>query len=161
MKQPKNSPPPELIAAADEAENEVEMDLAEKLGPVMDGMRPSERRAVEAAALALASKVVGEAIARKQAMQAFAVALTAMNAYRESTGGTPIDPESASPMMLVSMMEELLRDEDFMEFIAGEVDVEPEGADDEMPEGDENEGEEETPTSLTPRDRRSTLMGAI
>ena len=157
MKQPKNSPPPELIAAADEAENEVEMDLAEKLGPVMDGMRPSERRAVEAAALALASKVVGEAIAREQAMQAFAVALTAMNAYRESTGGNLIDPESASPMMLVSMMEELLRDEDFMEFIAGEVDVEPEGADDEME--DEKEGEEETPTSLM--NRRSTLMGAI
>lgn len=156
MKQPKNSPPPELIAAADEAENEVEMDLAEKLGPVMGRMRPSERRAVEAAALALASKVVGEAIASKQAMQAFAVALTALNAYRESTGGNIIDPESASPMMLVSMMEELLRDEDFAEFIAGEVDV-----DDEMPEGDENEGEEETPTSLTPRDRRSTLMGAI
>jgi hypothetical protein len=76
-------PPPDLIEAAEEAESEVEMDLMEKLGPVMEAMSPAERKALEAASLALASKIVGEAIARDQAMQAFAVALTALNAYRE------------------------------------------------------------------------------
>ena len=164
--QPKNSspskvkgppPPPDLIEAAEEAEGEVEMDLAEKLGPVMEGMRPAERKAVEAAALALASKVVGEAVAREQAMQAFAVALSAMNAYRESMGGASIDPEDVNPMMLASMLEELIRDEDFMEFIAGEVEVEVE--DDEMMMEEEGGGMEETPASLM--DRRSTLMGAM
>ena len=163
--QPKNSspskgppPPPDLIEAAEEAENEVEMDLMEKLGPVMEGMRPAERKAVEAAALALASKVVGEAVAREQAMQAFAVALSAMNAYRESMGEAPIDPEQTNPMMLASMLEELIRDEDFMDFIAGEVDVE-EVEDDEMMMEEEGGGMEETPASLM--DRRNTLMGAM
>ena len=170
--QPKNSspskgkgppPPPDLIEAAQEAENEVEMDLAEKLGPVMEAMRPAERKALEAASLALASKVVGEAIAREQAMQAFAVALSAMNAYRESTGETPIDPEQTNPMMLASMLEELMRDEDFMDFIAGEVEVEVENEDseeDKMEDKMEGEGGmEESAKSMM--NRRNTLMGAM
>jgi hypothetical protein len=163
--QPKNSPPPKLMEAAKEAEVEVEMDLMEKLGPVMDGMRPTERKAVEAASLALASKIVGEAIARGQAMQAFAVALTAMNAFRESKGESPIDPESTNPMMLVSMLEELIRDEDFMEFISGEVEL-PEEEDTQelimrgegLPLEDEDEIVEPAKSMMN---RRSTLMGAI
>lgn len=162
--QPKNSPPPKLMAAAKEAESEVEMDLAEKLGPVMEAMKPAERKALEAASLALASKIVGEAIARDQAMQAFAVALTAVNAYRESTGATPIDPEGINPMMLASMLEEFIRDEDFMDFIAGEVEVEgPEMEEDTMDEDtmeDEGEGSMVEPAKSM-MNRRNTLMGAM
>jgi len=162
--QPKNSPPPKLMAAAKEAESEVEMDLAEKLGPVMEAMSPAERRALEAASLALASKIVGEAIARDQAMQAFAVALSALNSYRESTGETPIDPESVNAMMLTSMIEDLLQDQDFMDFIAGEVEVEVEGP--EMEEEGEEEGEDEGEGSMVEpaksmMNRRNTLMGAM
>ena len=156
--QPKmSSPPPKLMAAAEEAESEVEMDLMEKLGPVMEGMSPPERKALEAASLALASKIVGEAIARDQAMQAFAVALTAMNAYRESTGEGPIDPESVNPMMLASMLEELMQDQDFMEFIAGEVEVEEDVMDEDMME--DADSMVETPESMM--NRRNTLMGAM
>jgi hypothetical protein len=157
--QPKNSPPPKLMAAAEEAESEVEMDLMAKLGPVMEAMNPAERKALEAASLALASKIVGEAIARDQAMQAFAVALTALNAYRESTGEGPIDPESVNPMMLASMLEELMQDQGFMEFIAGEVEVEVE--EDMMGEDMmEDAGPMvETPESMM--NRRNTLMGAM
>jgi hypothetical protein len=162
--QPKNSsnpkgppPPPDLIEAAEEAESEVEMDLMEKLGPVMEAMSPAERKALEAASLALASKIVGEAIARDQAMQAFAVALTALNAYRESTGEGPIDPESVNPMMLASMLEELMQDQDFMEFIAGEVEVEEDVMDEDMME--DADSMVETPESMM--NRRNTLMGAM
>ena len=162
--QPKNSsnpkgppPPPDLIEAAEEAESEVEVDLMEKLGPVMEAMSPAERKALEAASLALASKIVGEAIARDQAMQAFAVALTALNAYRESTGEGPIDPESVNPMMLASMLEELMQDQDFMEFIAGEVEVEEDVMDEDMME--DADSMVETPESMM--NRRNTLMGAM
>ena len=152
-------PPPDLIEAAEEAESEVEVDLMEKLGPVMEAMSPAERKALEAASLALASKIVGEAIARDQAMQAFAVALTALNAYRESTGEGPIDPESVNPMMLASMLEELMQDQDFMEFIAGEVEVEVEEdvMDEDMME--DADSMVETPESMM--NRRNTLMGAM
>jgi hypothetical protein len=150
-------PPPDLIEAAEEAESEVEMDLMEKLGPVMEAMSPAERKALEAASLALASKIVGEAIARDQAMQAFAVALTALNAYRESTGEGPIDPESVNPMMLASMLEELMQDQDFMEFIAGEVEVEEDVMDEDMME--DADSMVETPESMM--NRRNTLMGAM
>ena len=150
-------PPPDLIEAAEEAESEVEVDLMEKLGPVMEAMSPAERKALEAASLALASKIVGEAIARDQAMQAFAVALTALNAYRESTGEGPIDPESVNPMMLASMLEELMQDQDFMEFIAGEVEVEEDVMDEDMME--DADSMVETPESMM--NRRNTLMGAM
>lgn len=157
---PKNSPPPKLMEEAKEAESEVEMDLMEKLGPVMEAMKPAERKALESASVALASKVVGEAIARDQAMQAFAVALTALNAFRESKGETPIDPEVVAPMMLASMLEELMKDQDFLDFISQEVEVE-EVEEEEMEE--EEMGEEdsmvESPKSMM--DRRSTLMGAM
>lgn len=164
--QPKNSsnpkgppPPPDLIEAAEEAETEVEVDLMEKLGPVMEAMSPAERKALEAASLALASKIVGEAIARDQAMQAFAVALTALNAYRESTGEGPIDPEAVNPMMLASMLEELMQDQDFLDFIAGEVEVEgPEMEE----EGEEDEGEGSmVEPAKSMMNRRNTLMGAM
>lgn len=159
--QPKNSPPPsDLMEAAKEAESEVEMDLAEKLGPVMEALKPAERKAIEMASLALASKVVGEAIARDQAMQAFAVALSALNAYRESTGESPIDPEAVNPMMLASMLEELIRDEDFMDFIAGEVEVE--GPEMEEEGEEEDEGEDSMGESAkSMMNRRTTLMGAM
>lgn len=153
------SPPPKLMEAAKEAEGEVEMDLMEKLGPVMEGMSPPERKALESASLALASKIVGEAIARDQAMQAFAVALTAMNAYRESKGEGPIDPEAVNPMMLASMLEELMQDQDFLDFIAGEVEVEVE---EDMMDEDTMEEEDsmvESPEAMM--NRRNTLMGAM
>ena len=162
--QPKSSskpkgppPPPDLIEAAEEAESEVEMDLMEKLGPVMEAMKPAERKALEVASLALASKIVGEAIARDQAMQAFAVALTALNAYRESTGETPIDPESVNPMMLASMLEELMQDQDFLDFIAGEVEVEGP----EMEEGEEEGEDSMVEPAKSMMNRRNTLMGAM
>ena len=162
MKQPKNSsksppPPPDLIEAAKEADSEVEKDVMEKLGSFMEAMQPAERRALEAASLALASKVVGEAIARDQAMQAFAVALTALNTYRESTGESPIDPEAVNPMMLASMLEELMQDQDFMEFIAGEVELEEDTMDEDL---EEAEGSMVEPAESL-MNRRSTLMGAI
>lgn len=162
MKQPKNSsksppPPPDLIEAAKEADSEVEMDVMEKLGSFMEAMQPAERRALEAASLALASKVVGEAIARDQAMQAFAVALTALNTYRESTGESPIDPEAVNPMMLASMLEELMQDQDFMEFIAGEVELEEDTMDEDL---EEAEGSMVEPAESL-MNRRTTLMGAI
>jgi hypothetical protein len=148
------------MEAAGEAESEVEMDLMEKLGPVMEALKPAERKALEAASVALASKVVGEAVARDQAMQAFAVALTALNAYRESKGEATIDPEAVNPMMLASMIEELIRDEDFMEFIAGGVEVE-EVEEDTMDEDtmEEEDSMVESPKSLM--NRRATLMGAM
>jgi hypothetical protein len=149
-----------LIEAAKEAETEVEVDLMEKLGPVMEAMSPAERKALEAASLALASKIVGEAIARDQAMQAFAVALSALNSYRESTGETPIDPESVNPMMLASMLEELMQDQDFLDFIAGEVEVEVEGPEMEEEGEDEGEGSMVEPAKSM-MNRRSTLMGAM
>lgn len=158
--QPKNSPPRKLMEEAKGAEAEVEMDLMEKLGPVMEAMSPAERKALEAASLTLASKIVGEAVARGQAMQAFAVALTAMNAFRESKGETPIDPESTNPMMLVSMLEELVRDEDFMEFIAGEVEVEVEEEDEDEDMMEVEEGSMVEPAKSM-MNRRSTLMGAM
>lgn len=162
MKQPKNSsksppPPPDLIEAAKEADSEVEKDVMEKLGSFMEAMQPAERRALEAASLALASKVVGEAIARDQAMQAFAVALTALNTYRESTGESPIDPEAVNPMMLASMLEELMQDQDFMEFIAGEVELEEDTMDEDL---EEAEGSMVEPAESL-MNRRTTLMGAI
>lgn len=151
-------PPPDLLEAAKEADAQVEMDLMETLGEFMAAMQPAERKALEAASLALASKVVGEAIARDQAMQAFAVALTALNTYRESMGEAPIDPESVNPMMLASMLEELIRDEDFLDFIAGEVEVKE--VDEDMDEDmDEDEGMVESPEAMM--NRRSTLMGAM
>ena len=163
--QPKNSskskgppPPPDLIEAAEEAETEVEVDLMEKLGPVMEAMGPAERKALESASLALASKIVGEAIARDQAMQAFAVALTALNAYRESTGEGPIDPEAVNPMMLASMLEELMQDQDFLDFIAGEVEVEE--VDEDTMDEDEGEGPMVEPAESM-MNRRNTLMGAM
>ena len=166
--QPKNSPPRKLMEEAKGAEVEVEMDLMEKLGPVMEGMSPAERKALEASSLSLASKIVGEAIARGQAMQAFAVALTAMNAFRESKGENPIDPESTNPMMLASMLEELARDEDFMEFIAGEVELEEEDTQELIMRGEglplEDEDEDEMGESTNAKrimNRRNTLMGAI
>ena len=168
--QPKNSPPRKLMEEAKGAEVEVEKDLMEKLGPVMEAMKPAERKALETSSLSLASKIVGEAIARGQAMQAFAVALTAMNAFRESKGETPIDPESTNPMMLVSMLEELVRDEDFMEFIAGEVEL-PEGEEDTQElimrgeglplEDEDREADEMVEPAKSMMNRRNTLMGAI
>lgn len=162
MKQPKNSsksppPPPDLIEAAKEADSEVEKDVMEKLGSFMEAMQPAERRALESTSLALASKIVGEPIASDQAMQAFAVALTALNAYRDSTGEGPIDPEAVNPMMLDSMLEAMIRDEDFMEFIAGEVELEEDTMDEDLEEG--KDSMVEPAESLM--NRRSTLMGAI
>lgn len=162
MKQPKNSsksppPPPDLIEAAKEADSEVEMDVMEKLGSFMEAMQPAERRALESTSLALASKIVGEPIASDQAMQAFAVALTALNAYRDSTGEGPIDPEAVNPMMLDSMLEAMIRDEDFMEFIAGEVELEEDTMDEDL---EEAEGSMVEPAESL-MNRRTTLMGAI
>lgn len=156
--QPKNSPPRKLMEAAGEAESEVEMDLTEKLGPLMEALKPAERKALESAAVALASKIVGEALSRDQGLQAFAVALTALNAYRQSLGESQIDPEAVNPMMLSSMIEELIRDEDFLAFIAGEAEVEVEGPETED-EGEEEDSMVESPKSLM--NRRSTLMGAM
>ena len=160
--QPKNSsksppPPPDLIEAAKEADSEVEMDVMEKLGSFMEAMQPAERRALESTSLALASKIVGEPIASDQAMQAFAVALTALNAYRDSTGEGPIDPEAVNPMMLDSMLEAMIRDEDFMEFIAGEVELEEDTMDEDL---EEAEGSMVEPAESL-MNRRTTLMGAI
>jgi len=152
-------PPPDLIEAAKEADAEVENDLLEKLGAFMESMTPGERTALESAALALASKIVGEPIVSDQAMQAFAVAVSAMNSYRESMGDAPIDPEAVNPMMLVSMLEELIRDEDFMEFIAGEVEVAVE--DDTMDQDLEEEGGSMVEPAESLMNRRATLMGAI
>jgi hypothetical protein len=162
LKQPKNSsksppPPPDLIEAAKEADSEVEMDVMEKLGSFMEAMQPAERRALESTSLALASKIVGEPIASDQAMQAFAVALTALNAYRDSTGEGPIDPEAVNPMMLDSMLEAMIRDEDFMEFIAGEVELEEDTMDEDL---EEAEGSMVEPAESL-MNRRTTLMGAI
>ena len=162
MKQPKNSsksppPPPDLIEAAKEADSEVEMDVMEKLGSFMEAMQPAERRALESTSLALASKIVGEPIASDQAMQAFAVALTALNAYRDSTGEGPIDPEAVNPMMLDSMLEAMIRDEDFMEFIAGEVELEEDTMDEDLEEGEDSMVE----PAESLMNRRTTLMGAI
>ena len=160
--QPKNSsksppPPPDLIEAAKEADSEVEMDVMEKLGSFMEAMQPAERRALESTSLALASKIVGEPIASDQAMQAFAVALTALNAYRDSTGEGPIDPEAVNPMMLDSMLEAMIRDEDFMEFIAGEVELEEDTMDQDLEEGEDSMVE----PAESLMNRRTTLMGAI
>ena len=87
------------------------------------------------------------------------MALTALNAYRESTGEGPIDPESVNPMMLASMLEELMQDQDFMDFIAGEVEVEVEEdvMDEDMME--DADSMVETPESMM--NRRNTLMGAM
>jgi len=162
QKSSKNMPdaklPDDLLEAAAEADAEVVDDLLEKLGPVMDGMKPAERKALESAALALASKIVGEAIPADQTMQAFAVALTSMNAFRQSLGESEIDPEAINPMMLTSMIEDLIRDEDFFEFIEGDVDVEEEKMDEENME-EEEESVVESPKSMM--NRRSTLMGAM
>ena len=90
-------------------------------------------------------------------MQAFAVALTALNAYRDSTGEGPIDPEAVNPMMLDSMLEAMIRDEDFMEFIAGEVELEEDTMDEDL---EEAEGSMVEPAESL-MNRRTTLMGAI
>jgi hypothetical protein len=62
-------------------------------------------------------------------------------------------------MMLVSMLEELIRDEDFMEFIAGEVEVAVE--DDTMDQDLEEEGGSMVEPAESLMNRRATLMGAI
>jgi hypothetical protein len=74
-------------------------------------------------------------------------------------GDAPIDPEAVNPMMLVSMLEELIRDEDFMEFIAGEVEVAVE--DDTMDQDLEEEGGLMVEPAESLMNRRTTLMGAI
>jgi hypothetical protein len=159
---PDPTPPPDLVEAAAEADAEVADDLLEKLGPLMDSMSAAERKALESAAISLASKIVGEKIPADQTMQAFAVAVTAMNAYRQSLGELEIDPESINPMMLTSMIEDLIRDEDFFEFIEGDVDVEEEMMDEEMEDEDmmEEEGSMDEPAKAL-MNRRSTLMGAM
>ena len=159
---PDPMPPPDLLEAAAEAEVEVVDDLLEKLGPMMDSMSPSERKALESAAIALASKIVGETIPDDQKLQAFAVALTSMNAYRQSLGESEIDPEVINPMMLTSMIEDLIRDEDFFEFIEGDVEVGEEMEDEEMEDEDmmEEEGSMVEPAKSL-MNRRSTLMGAM
>jgi hypothetical protein len=159
---PDPTPPPDLLEAAAEADAEVVDDLLEKLGPVMDSMGSAERKALESAALALASKIVGETIPDDQKLQAFAVALTSMNAFRQSLGETEIDPEVINPMMLTSMIEDLIRDEDFFEFIEGDVDVGEEMMDEEMKDEDtmEEEGSMVEPAKSL-MNRRSTLMGAM
>jgi hypothetical protein len=60
-------------------------------------------------------------------------------------------------MMLASMLEELMQDQDFMEFIAGEVEVEEDVMDEDMME--DADSMVETPESMM--NRRNTLMGAM
>ena len=132
----------------------------EKLGPVLEGMSPTERKALETSSMALSSKIVGEALSMGQAMQALAVALTALNAYREAKGESPIDPEQVNPMMLASMMDELIRDQDFLDFLQGQVEVEVESEESEE-EGMEEEESSEVVTPASLMNRRNTLMGAM
>jgi hypothetical protein len=73
-------------------------------------------------------------------------------------------------MMLASMLEELIQDQDFLEFISQEVEVEEVEVEEveveEVEEGEMEEGEMEEEDSMveSPKsmmDRRSTLMGAM
>ena len=160
--QPKNSskaPVPEVvIIAAKEAENEVQEDLMEKLGPLMENMSPREKTMLMRSAAKLASKISGEAVAPEgdAGLQALAFALTALNAFRESQGMDPVTLETPA-VTLVSMMDEAMSDPAFMEFMKSEI---PEEEEDTM----ELEEEDSMVESEGPKDlmgRRATFMGAM
>lgn len=152
--------PDKLMRAAEDATADVQVDLLSKLGPVVEGMLPTERTPLMAAAAALAGMIAGQPMKAKgspEDLQTLAVALTAANAYRESKGEPPLDLEAVAPLMLMTMFEDLLRDEDFADFLAAEVEGE-----DEREDTEEVEDMEEMPmTGAPPSNRRATLMGAM
>jgi len=131
--------PAKVTEAAKESADEVQVDLAEKLNPALEGMSESVRKMLLKSACAMASKVTGMSIqptGGPQSLQALAFALTALNAYRESKGDPAIRLEGGiDPAVLTSIMDEAMSDPDFLDFMEQEA-APPEG------EG-EVEGEEE------------------
>jgi hypothetical protein len=63
-------------------------------------------------------------------------------------------------MMLASMLEELMQDQDFLDFIAGEVEVEEVDEDMMDEDMDEDEGPMVEPAESM-MNRRNTLLGAM
>jgi hypothetical protein len=102
--QPKNSsknkgppPPPDLLEAAEEANAQVESDLMESLGEFMGAVcSPRSARPWKRRPLPWLPRSSGRPSPDDQAMQAFAVALTAMNAYRESTVKVRLTPKPST-----------------------------------------------------------------
>jgi type II secretory pathway component PulM len=151
------------MSAAREAEAEVQEDLSEKLAPIMEGMAPRDRAMLAKAAAKLASKVVGQAVSADgdAGLQAIAMALASLNAYRESMGMGPV-PQGVSAAALVGMIEDAMEDAAFMEFLKSDMStMNSEGMESEDMNSEMEDEDSMTEDSKNLMGRRAAFMGGL